>query len=149
MQRTTNYNLCQWAAEDRIMRSDFNADNQKIDAALATMPRIVTGTYVGDGTASRFIDLGFTPRALYVCAESGAAFDQYTSNDDYLRYIRGGLALPGHPLRDRTFSDSETIALSIVNGGFQTVCTSRVVGNPKIMLYTNEKNVTYHYIALV
>ena len=32
---TRNYNLCQWAAEDKVLRTEFNADNAKIDAALA------------------------------------------------------------------------------------------------------------------
>ncbi len=34
MTKTTNYQLNQWAKSDRIMMDDFNADNQKIDAAL-------------------------------------------------------------------------------------------------------------------
>ena len=33
---TPNLNLCQWAAEDAVLREEFNADNRKIDAALAT-----------------------------------------------------------------------------------------------------------------
>ena len=31
---TPNFNLCQWEATDKVLRSDFNADNQKLDAAL-------------------------------------------------------------------------------------------------------------------
>jgi len=31
---TTNYNLCQWEAEDQVKRTDFNTDNAKLDAAL-------------------------------------------------------------------------------------------------------------------
>ena len=31
---TTNYNLNQWEAADKVLRADFNADNAKIDAAL-------------------------------------------------------------------------------------------------------------------
>ena len=52
---TPNFNLCQWEADDKVLRSDFNADNQKIDAALAGLQqsmgncRIVTGSYVGTG----------------------------------------------------------------------------------------------------
>ena len=34
MTKTTNYQLNQWAKPDRIMMDDFNADNQKLDAAL-------------------------------------------------------------------------------------------------------------------
>ena len=31
---TTNYQLCQWQADDQVKRTDFNGDNAKIDAAL-------------------------------------------------------------------------------------------------------------------
>ena len=31
---TTNYQLCQWQADDQVKRTDFNEDNAKIDAAL-------------------------------------------------------------------------------------------------------------------
>ena len=33
--QTTNYQLNQWEATDQVLRTDFNADNAKIDAALA------------------------------------------------------------------------------------------------------------------
>ena len=33
---TTNYNLNQWEATDKVLRTDFNEDNAKIDAALKT-----------------------------------------------------------------------------------------------------------------
>ena len=32
---TSNYQLCQWEGTDKVLRTDFNGDNQKIDAALA------------------------------------------------------------------------------------------------------------------
>lgn len=35
MEYTENYHLNQWDATDRVLRTDFNSDNQKIDAALA------------------------------------------------------------------------------------------------------------------
>ena len=35
LNQTNNYQLCQWDGEDRILRTDFNADNAKIDAAIA------------------------------------------------------------------------------------------------------------------
>ena len=34
---TSNYNLCQWEADDKVLRTEFNADNAKIDAALAEL----------------------------------------------------------------------------------------------------------------
>lgn len=35
MNRTSNYNLCQWEETDRVRRTDFNEDNAKIDQAMA------------------------------------------------------------------------------------------------------------------
>ena len=53
MTKTTNYQLNQWDPTDRVLRTDFNSDNQKIDAAIAEAAkgncRIVTGTYTGTG----------------------------------------------------------------------------------------------------
>ncbi len=40
---TTNYSLSQWDASDRILRSDFNSDNSKIDAALKALASSVSG----------------------------------------------------------------------------------------------------------
>ena len=34
MKKTQHYGLCQWDAEDRILREDFNRDNEKIEEAL-------------------------------------------------------------------------------------------------------------------
>ncbi len=34
MTKTTNYQLNQWDATDRVLREDFNSDNRKIDAAI-------------------------------------------------------------------------------------------------------------------
>ena len=32
--QTTNYQLNQWEPTDQVLRTDFNADNAKLDAAL-------------------------------------------------------------------------------------------------------------------
>ncbi len=37
MKKTQHYGLCQWDAEDRILREDFNSDNQKIDETMAAL----------------------------------------------------------------------------------------------------------------
>ena len=63
MHETSNYKLSQWDKTDRIQMEDFNADNSKVDAALAAQAaalaaglatkgncRIEQRTYVGTGT---------------------------------------------------------------------------------------------------
>ena len=37
MNKTANYQLNQWAKSDRVLMEDFNADNAKLDAALAAL----------------------------------------------------------------------------------------------------------------
>lgn len=43
MNHTTNYNLSQWEATDKVQRVDFNADNAKIDAAIKAVDIRVDG----------------------------------------------------------------------------------------------------------
>ena len=59
MEQTTKYQLNQWAGEDRILREDFNADNAKLEQALAEQAAILAGCgnckiwttrYTGTGT---------------------------------------------------------------------------------------------------
>lgn len=38
---TEKYHLSQWAASDPVLREDFNADNAKIEAALAGLREII------------------------------------------------------------------------------------------------------------
>ena len=67
MTKTTNYQLNQWTKSDRIMLDDFNADNQKLDAAIKAAHdsvRIVRGSYVGDGTTNRVVPLEFAPKFM-------------------------------------------------------------------------------------
>ncbi len=84
MNYTTNYHLPQWDETDRIMRTDFNQMCADMEAGLnananaaekaAELPYVV-GTYIGDGAASRSIDLGFRPRFVIICDDQRAARD--------------------------------------------------------------------------
>ena len=128
---TANYGLHQWEASDNFLRTDFNTDYQLIDAALAGKAEIVAGTYTGDGTASRTIDLGRTPDAVLV-------IDWYGNiNSGYLTY--GGLALEGRPC----FKSSDP-ALALVDGGFTVAYKQQSVSN---FVATNYDGHTYYYLA--
>ena len=111
MNYTPNYQLPQWEKTDRIMMEDFNESNQKIEAGLEEKAEILTGTYIGNGAATRSINLGFQPKALYLCEQNGAA--GYISG---ARYICGGLALPGHPIINT--SQGNYVAVEITSTGF-------------------------------
>ena len=151
--QTTNFQLCQWEADDEVLRTDFNADNLKIENALSAVKAvadvaftpenspIVAGTYTGDGTASRIIYLGFTPKAVFVCRYDGTTRIRGTSSSYY-----GGLALPGH----NASCDDEGISswisgkslVGIVENGFQV---SYVASE---FCLTNENGSDFRYLAL-
>src|SRR5699024_2355894 len=44
-QKTEHYELNQWLATDQVLRTDFNADNAKIDAALAGLAETDTALW--------------------------------------------------------------------------------------------------------
>ena len=82
MNQTQNYQLSQWESTDRILMSDFNSDNSKIDAALSTLAQTVTGhttalaqkgnckleyqTYTGNGASARAFTFSGKPRLICI-----------------------------------------------------------------------------------
>ena len=77
---TTNFNLSQWAKSDRIQMADFNADNAKIDAALAARNcQLYTTTYTGNGGT---VSLTFPHRPV-------AVFVSGVAPSPFLRWING------------------------------------------------------------
>ena len=85
--KTTHYQLNQWEAEDKVLRSEFNEDNQKIDAALAglvsqlvgkadktelaALPRILIGSYTGTGTTTKtHYSLGARPKVVLLATNN-------------------------------------------------------------------------------
>ena len=88
---TPNYQLSQWVRSDKVLMEDFNTDNAKIDAALKAeadvrsaavsaleqkvnavpLQRFASGTYTGNGQASRLISLGFRPVIVFVWEGTG------------------------------------------------------------------------------
>ena len=125
---TSHYQLHQWEASDSFLRTDFNTDFQKIDAAIKGVEtaantalalkadkteltqacgaldeakcETLTGSYTGNGANTRTIDLGCAPRAVFV--GEFLAVPGMTSN--YLlsltaRGLRGGDHLGPHPQR--------------------------------------------------
>ena len=75
MTHTTNFNLSQWAKSDRIQMADFNADNQKIDAALAAVSqcncRLYDATYTGDGAEAKTLTFPAKPMLIMSLGRNG------------------------------------------------------------------------------
>ena len=83
MTQTPNFQLNQWSGTDYVRRTDFNADNLKIDTVLAALNtavegtgncRIATGSYAGTGTGGAdhptSLTFPFEPKLLIVLEES-------------------------------------------------------------------------------
>ena len=135
---TTNYGLHQWESTDDFLRTDFNTDFQKIDAALAGIQadtdgkvEMVTGTYQGDGSDERTITLGFQPKAVLTMADGTVA--GYSSGSFY---TYGGLALPGHPAT----LGGESSAVELTTTGFRVHARSDY-------FRVNQSGKIYHYLA--
>ena len=139
MTKTTNYQLNQWDPTDRVLRTDFNSDNQKIDAALGEMPKIIAGSYTGDGAASRVISLGFTPKAVFVWSTSGIM----TDSNGLSQTFSGGLALPDAPCI-AGFGNYTYLALA--EDGFQVYYA--YIENIKYYISTNTSGSKYWYLAI-
>lgn len=157
--RTEHYDLCQWEATDQVLRTDFNEDNAKVDAALqgaadlaqaaqtlaeaAYSPEnspFAVGSYTGDGTAKRKIELGFTPQAVLVLR-----YDNFPNVDGC---YMGGLAVEGcnaciFPEGSKTWV-SGTTYIAVTAGGF---FVSYAEG-PYTSCQTNNTDVLYIYFAV-
>ena len=134
MNYTENYQLNQWEETDRVLMEDFNADNQKIEEALGTIPQIIVGSYTDNDELSRTIDLGITPKMVLVVRSDGWSNSGMAAT--------GGMAFPGIPVQY-----SNAIALEIVDQGFR-------VYRDKLMYsyYVIDCNIStysYRYMAIV
>ena len=139
---TSNYQLHQWVPEDDFLRTDFNTDFQKIDAAIraakaqaeglaSSKAEVVIGQYTGNGAETRIISLGFYPRLVLLENRSG---DRGIEGN-----IEGGMVLRGSSV---FYSNNLTPTLLIVSNGFQV---HYHVNNRS---YTNTDGMIYHYLAL-
>lgn len=81
--QTTNYGLNQWAAEDQVLRNEFNQDNIKLDTALKQCGncRIYTGSYVGTGTygieEKSLLTFPFKPLVVFISSKRADSPLQY------------------------------------------------------------------------
>ena len=137
MTKTTNYQLNQWAKSDRIMMDDFNADNQKIDAALAGGAKIATGSYTGTGkygaSHPNTLTFDFAPKFIYV----------YRSGS-YLTYAFPAVAGQGTSVVYHQVGefDNKVINLSWNGNSVSWYCTADVY------CQLNNSGSTYCYFAI-
>ena len=81
--QTTHYDLNQWAAEDQVVREEFNGDNARIDAALNQLQsgslHTAVGSYVGTGqhgqSAPNHLDFDFVPKVVILTINETAVLE--------------------------------------------------------------------------
>ena len=94
MQQTQKYKLNLIESSDPFLPDALNANTQKIEDVLIDKMegplsafdgrvtaleahRFFVGTYTGTGESPQFVDLGFTPIAVCVCATGGSTFSHW------------------------------------------------------------------------
>lgn len=136
--QTSNYGLNQWAAEDKVLREEFNRDNAKLDSKLGQIPNIVTGTYqVPQEQLGQpyHISLGFRPKLVLVWR------NQVSGYAVYLLYC--AMALDGSPITEHT---SKISLMEIDDDGF---FVQRVMYNSSTAYYPQLSEATeYMYMAI-
>ena len=129
MEQTNNYGLSQWDAEDRILREDFNADNAKIEAALAACGncRIVQGSYVGKGTngPNNAMTLSFDGKPMVL-------------------FVSGLLSMTA--LRGAAYGTTNNVAITITTWRENSVSW---YSDQSADIQMNSSGKTYQYIALI
>lgn len=131
-------------ADDRTPTAALKAIVTSFAAALDG--KIVTGTYTGNGVASRTISLGFTPKAVLIVPRNAI---QATCSVGTSTMVYGApfLATPNNPSYGY---ETQRIALSITDGGFNVMHYNATItgGNSALMVSANTNSAPYNYIAI-
>ena len=121
MNQTSNFGLNQWSSTDRIRMEDFNADNAKIDAALAgaASPSHAVGLLSDyDGSVDVTVDLGRQPKMVIVGNRNG--FTNIIIGESNYEFAGHAVAMPSMPGLKTDFTDTgsgQTI-LQVTETGF-------------------------------
>lgn len=150
--KTGKLNLNQWQGADSPKRADFNGDNLIIDNVLGThvadmalhltpsekayltSGACVSGTYVGDGETDQTINLGFTPKGVFVANIQRPLIGVDFANKHVYAHAGAAVSIYG------------TLGISIVTGGFKVIQASAPIGDNYIQ-DLNRLAARYIYIA--
>lgn len=151
--KTSYLKLNYWTASDKPKMADFNSDNQKIDGALQEHVQnavlhlkgsqsawisqpFASGSYTGNGAATRTVTLGFRPALLVILPQAYGPLEVDTVQQTPI-------------LRFAMAADSQgSSGVTIADNGFtvKQAQSAPLAGMAKVCL--NENNVTYRYFAM-
>lgn len=151
--KTSWLQLNYWSAGDKPKMADFNSDNQRVDNAIQSHVQntaqhltgnqsswlaqpFASGTYTGDGAASRSVTLGFPPALLLILPEGYGPLEIDTvQNTPLLRFALAadGKGSTGVTLTGTGFTVKQAQGTALA--GFTKTCL-------------NEKNIVYRYFAM-
>ena len=146
MNHTTNLNLPQWEAEDRIMRTDFNDAMASIDCAVALCPHVEIGSYTGTGTYGASnpctLTFSFAPKVVVITEMSKFNFPGYSNllKNNWFFY-RGTESLSGMYAAS-SGSKSATMSMSWEGNSFSWYA------NATANAQFNANGLTYCYVAI-
>lgn len=123
------------ASGDSAEASARVAADNNLQTQINTKCEVIVGSYVGDQTENRFINLGRTPKAVLLITNDGKMF---AANENA---VFGGLAVTDSPSYASPVYPS---IITIVTNGFQVTYS-----NLYKSLATNRQDKTYNYIALI
>ena len=121
LKQTTNYQLNQWDPEDRILRTDFNSDNAKVDAALKANADAISSESSTRASAVSSLNTQISQR------NCKAEIRTYTGN--------GGSG--SSKACSQTFS-KKPMAIFITGNGYLGICLRS--GNTMWILYGKDAN---------
>ena len=125
--KTQNYNLHAWEPSDDFLRAEINENFAALDAVLGGKGTVVLGSYQGNNTTPRRIELGAPIRFLLLDNTKGHRQHQNTS------LTFGAFLLPGFPLADGSaMLDGEALVLP-----------------PAMYSKVNDAAYTYLYLAIL
>lgn len=151
--KTSYLSLNYWSAGDKPKMADFNNDNQRVDSALQGHVQnaalhlqgnqsawikqpFASGTYAGNGDASRTVTLGFRPALVVVLPQSYGPLELDTVQK--MPIIRFAIGADGQG----------SAGLSITSNGFTVVQDQKLPLTGLPMVCLNEDKVNYRYFAI-
>lgn len=150
--KTATLGLNQWIKTDGVCMADFNADNVKVEAAIAAVTaarvQFYTGTYTGDGTCGSehptSVTLPFAPKLLIV----------YQADADYPPSIFAAGMTKGNAHSEMTRGGGVDLTFAgnsvswYHNGHYYDESNNMMSVNVREDFQLNSKGVTYNYMAI-